>query len=310
MLSELERKLTAVVGDATTARTHLSVVSASDATAPAAGRGVCRVGVSALTAESAFERQELLLSKSNGSATSRRVLPIGFRAVLAFAMRPSGADASERAAARTLLLDDVSVVGHALATAEVRDGRAFRTAAPDPGFAVRSFALAEGAVRGEAGDVFAAELTYDGAALIWPPGPPTQEGVTRAVDVILAALPVSIATDSPVVPTGGTTSVRIRGVGGRRLVDVDPPTREPLALALTVVSDLPPNERGAITSGAAGLETGLRIVPFADPETVAEYRAPTGDVGATRAEAVAVHLATREGARGLFLGSVPVILAP
>ena len=66
MLSELERKLTAVVGDATTARTHLSVVSASDATAPAAGRGVCRVGVSALTAESAFERQELLLSKSNG----------------------------------------------------------------------------------------------------------------------------------------------------------------------------------------------------------------------------------------------------
>ena len=132
----------------------------------------------------------------------------------------------------------------------------------------------------------------------------------RAIDAIVAALPLSIATDSPVVPTGGTTLVRIRGVGGERLVDTDPETREPLELALTVVSDLPPNERGAITSGAAGLETGVRIVPVADPETVAGYRAPAGELGATRAEAVAVHLATPEGGRGLFLGSAAVILVP
>jgi hypothetical protein len=104
--------------------------------------------------------------------------------------------------------------------------------------------------------------------------------------------------------------VRIRGVGGERLVEIDPRTREPLELALTVVSDLPPNERGAITSGAAGLESGVRIVAVGDPETVAVYRAPAGELGATRAEAVAVHLATPEGARGLLLGSAPVLLVP
>src|SRR5687767_3567674 len=127
MLSELERKLTALVGDATTARTHLSVVSTSDVTPPAAGRGVCRVGVSAVSGEPGFELGELLLEQGNGSATSRRVLPVAFRATLAFAVRPSGETGPQRAAARALLLDDVAVVGHALARADVRDGRAFRT---------------------------------------------------------------------------------------------------------------------------------------------------------------------------------------
>lgn len=310
MLSELERKLTALVGDATTARTHLSVVSTSDATPPAAGRGVCRVGVSALSAEPGFELGELLLEHGNGSATSRRVLPVGFRATLAFGVRPNGETGPQRASARALLLDDVSVVGHALARAEVRDGRAFRTAAPDPGFAVRSFALRDGATLGEVDDPFAAELDYLGSAIVWPPGPPTEEGLMRAIDTIMGVLPLAITADSPVVPTGGTTSVRIRGVGGERLADTDPETRESLELALTVVSDLPPDERGAITSGRAGLEVGVRIVAVSAPETVVAYSAPAGELGATRAEAVAVHLATPEGARGLFLGSAAVLLTP
>jgi hypothetical protein len=184
---------------------------------------------------------------------------------------------------------------------------------------VHSFALGEGATRREpegssasAGveDPFVAELGYVGSAIVWPPGPPTQEGLMRAIDTIIGVLPLAITADSPVVPAGGTTSVRIRGVGGERLVDTDPETHEPLELALTVVSDLPPDERGAITSGQPGLEVGVRIVAVSEPETVAAYRAPAGELGATRAEAVAVHLATPEGARGLFLGSAAVLLTP
>jgi hypothetical protein len=308
MLSELERKLTALVGDATTARAHLSVVSIADATAPDAGRGVCRVAVSALTTESGFERDALLLERGNGSATSRRVLPLGVRARLAFAVRPSADTAPQRAAARTLLLDDLSIVAHALAASDVRDGRAFRTAVPDPGFAVTAFALADGSLPGEAEGLFVAELGYLGSASVWPPAPPTEEGLVRTIDAIVNVLPLAIAADAAVVPTGGSTTLRIRGVGGLRLLDIDPETRAPLALAVTVVSDLPPAERGAITSGEAGVELGVRIVPVSDPVTVVAYRAPVGELGATRAEAVAVHLATPEGARGLFLGAAAVLL--
>jgi hypothetical protein len=77
-----------------------------------------------------------------------------------------------------------------------------------------------------------------------------------------------------------------------------------------VISDLPPALRGTITSGADGAEPGLRIVSAGAASTVITYAAPTGNLGATRNEFVALHLATPDGQRGVFLGSAAIQLVP
>jgi hypothetical protein len=84
----------------------------------------------------------------------------------------------------------------------------------------------------------------------------------------------------------------------------------PLALAVTVVSDLPAGLRGTIQSGDPGVETGVRIVPAGGAETIVSYHAPTGSLGAVRTEYVAFHLATPDKRTGVFLGSAAVNLIP
>jgi hypothetical protein len=77
-----------------------------------------------------------------------------------------------------------------------------------------------------------------------------------------------------------------------------------------VASDLPPAQRGIVTSGTAGAETGVRIVAVTLPETVVDYQAPSGNLGATRVEFVSVYVATGDLRRGILLGSVAVRLQP
>jgi len=308
VLAALEQKLAALVGDAVAARTDLSVVAGGDDPAPDVGRGVVRAAVAELAAESGFVPDDVLVHRQNG--TSRRLLPVGFQATLEFVRRPTAASAAAARTARRLLLEDVSLVAHALAAAPVRAGGAFAVADPDPGFEVRGFGLGVGATPAERDDgLFTGLLRYGGRAVLWPPGAPQQEGVVLAVDALTSALPLTIGVDAPVVAAGGTTTIRIRGVGGQRLLDVDPFTQEPLQLALAVLSDLPPGERGIVESGTQGVETGVRLVTVGDLETTVVYRAPAPDAGPVVSETVAVHLATPEGVRGVFLGATAVLVA-
>lgn len=311
MLNELEGKLTAVVADAVATREGLDVVEAGAPLAePNAGDGVIRVALTRLEAEAGFEPALRAFGNGGGPARSRRVLPVRFGASLAFARRPAAAGAASATAARRLLLEDMSLVGHALADAQVRTGAAFATAG-DSGFEVRAFELANGTVAGEPADgLLRGELACTGQAIIWPPGVSAEEGEISAVDALTAVLPLTILADSPVVEVGGSTSVRIRSVGGRRLADTGTGARAAQRLAVGVVSDLPPAQRGTITSGDPGVQAGFRIVPAAEPETVVVYHAPTGDIGATRSERIAVHLATTGGATGLPLGVTVVGLHP
>ena len=200
--------------------------------------------------------------------------------------------------ARSLLLEDMSLVSHRLSAADVRNGQAFRTPT-DAGFEMQSFELRRGTPARQLADgVLVAELEYEGRAQIWPAGLSEAGGPILAIDTVATALPISIVGPE-VVPAGGTAPLRVRGANPER------------ALAVTVLSDLPPAQRGAIATGTPGQETGVRIVAVAVPETVILYRAPsTGDLGQTRLEYVAVHLATPDNRTGVLLGSVAVRLQP
>ena len=310
MLQELERKLTALVGDALATRPQVEVTQAvGEPPAPADGRGAVAVGLAALSSAPVFAPDVVVVDPpAPAGAASRRVMPVGFEASLALARRSADSQAASLTQARTLLLEDVSVVAHALAADEITAGTAFATPTADRGYAVLAFGLATGSFDAALeGQTLRGSLRYAGHAVIWPPGITAPEGTIEAVDPLLEALPLAIAADDRVVPGGGSTTVRIRSITGGRL-SADGSRTAP-QLALSVVSDLPPADRGAIASGTAGPETGLRLVQAA-AETAVAYQAPVGDLGATRSELVAIHLARADGTRGMLLGSVAIMLAP
>lgn len=308
MLSELERKITAVVGDSLSGRPHLTVLEA-----PAAaqglqpGRGSVRVALSELTPQASFEAGSFTVEGGPGARQSRRVLGVSFGARVEFQLRPADQSNEGLTAGRRLLLEDVSLVAHGLGAAGALAGGAFQTGAADPGFRVLTFALVKGQVGGEpVNQTLAGELLYGGDAHIWPPGAAEGAGEIRALDVTLAPLPLNVAAE-PLVKAGGQSEVRIAPVAGSRLAG---DARAPLQLAVGVVSDLPPAQRGRIDAGQPGATPGFRVVTAGEGETVVVYRAPTGDIGATRLEYVTVHLATPQGEAGIFLGSAAVRLAP
>jgi hypothetical protein len=309
VLDQLERKLTAVVADAVAARPHLSVEQGAGAPAPpAAGKGILRVGLADLAPEAGFAREELAVDRggSAGAERAKRVLPLGFRARIGFVQRPESAAVADVRAARDLLLADLARVAFALAAGPVRSGQAFATAGGDPGFAVSGFALRDGGVADVSADDPSGRLEYAGRATVWPPEVAAGGDAIVGVDAVLAALPLRFVLGAPVIAVGATTTVQVLGAAGRRLMDTDPLTFAPLQLALTVLSDLPPAERGAITSGAPGARTGLRIVGAAEAAAGVTYAAPAGDLGSVHTEYVAVHLATPEADAGVFVGSVAV----
>ena len=313
MLQALERKLAAVVADAVADRAHIEVtVAAGPAALPDAGTAIARVAVASAAPDRGFDRERTAFAREGAATTGRRVLPVRFEARIAFVVAPdTGAGAV--ADARSRLLEDVSVVAHALDELSVRDGTALGSAG-DAGYEVQCFSVAAAALEPDPAvetddGRLRGELTCDGRATIWPPGSAGPRGVTRAVDVTLAALPLELSVDAPRVATGGSTRVRVRGVAGRRLID---PTggREPIRLAARVTSDLPADQRGQISGGEAATAGGYRIIPVGEPETVLTYDAPSGDLGAVRSEQIEIRLATREGGPGVALGTIAIELEP
>lgn len=312
MLSELEGKLVALVGDALASRpAPLTVIRATGAPDPPdPGEGVAAVGLTGITPEPGFDREQTTFAGSGGAVTSRRVLPVRFTASVRFLRRPQNQSAAAAAAGREQLLVDLTLVGHALGRSEVRSGAAFAVAAPDPGFAVRSFGLGEGDLLAVATDgALAGELHYEGSADVWPPAPPEPEGVIDAIDVLVAALPIGFDVDDAAVASGTTTTVRISAGTPTRLDDPGSGERSALRLAVLVMSDLPPAERGSVEGGDPGAETGVRLLAVTSPETVVTYRAPD-DPGAIRLEHLAVHAARPDGTRGVLLGTLAIPLLP
>lgn len=314
MLHELERKLAEVVADAVQDRAHLTVtVDSSSDGELATGRATARVAVIAGEPHQGFDRGRTAFGPG---PTSRRVLPVSFTARIAFALRP---DEQSPAAARALLLEDVSRVSHALDADDIRTGAALTTAM-DAGFVVQSLVLLgldldprrihQDAPALAAEGVHQAEILCHGAALLWPPETIEPEGVTEAVDVVLAVTPIALIADDPVLRSGGSTSIRVRGVAGSRLVDDEAGDRDRLGLVIAVVGDAPPDQRGRILGGQEGPFAGSRLVAVRGPETVVTYEAPTEDSSSRRVEHVEVRLSTRQGQAGLLLGSVAVRVEP
>ncbi|HEX4953078.1 MAG TPA: hypothetical protein VF017_06760 [Thermoanaerobaculia bacterium] len=190
MLAALERQLVAIVADGLAGRPALGVVVGSQGGEPAAGAGVVRVALSELASLASFPPGETVVSGPAGARQSRRVLPLALSARLELARRPAGASAAEVAAARGLLLDDLSLVAHRLADPAVRGGQAFAVAGPDPGFAVSSCVLREGnGVAEAAAPLLGARLAYELRAEIWPTEPPQPEGEIKVVDTEVETRP-------------------------------------------------------------------------------------------------------------------------
>lgn len=309
MLNEIERKLAAILGDGLAARNHLSIVEGGVGL-PDAAKGIVRVSIADFQPASFFAPDEQTIG-GGSPAPVRRVLPLAFHARVDFAALPADNTPAAATAARIRMLEDISLAAHLLGADAIRDGTGFQTAAPDPGFSVESFALQQATLPADtAGIPLSAELIYLGEASIWPPNVTSDVGRIVAVDPIIATLPIDAVLDSPSVRAGSGARVHIRGVHGKRLTDPTTGARNPVRFAVNVVSDLPMAQRGSITTGDAGVETGFRLVTSDDTETLIDYKAPSGDLGTTRVEFVAIHLAKPDGHSGAFLGSVAVPLVP
>ena len=309
MLSELEARLVPVVGDLLAGRAGVSVMQAGGAPAPL-GAGAGRVAVGLADAAPDIGRGFApgdRLPPTGDPPAATRVLPLTASVAMAFSRRAASTADTDLRAARRALLEDVTLVVHGLDDQPVRTGAALAAANPDPGFSVLDFSLTKLTVApAPTGEEQAASVTYAARLLVWPPGTAGEVGIVSAVDALVEALPLQISAEPSVLAAAGMASVRIRGVTGTRLSDVDTGAREPVLLAVGVRSDLPPADRGTLHGGTAAAVAGFRIVPVAEPETTVSYTAPAGPFGAVRGEEVVVCLATVGGGVGIRLGSVAV----
>lgn len=297
MLDELEAKVASVIGDALTSRAHTSVVRPPAPRVPTdLGRGTVRVGVSRFEPQRDFRpSRDRIERRPGGGFDARRVLSVAFELSVEVTIRPQ-TDALP--AARRLLLEDLARVAHALDGESMRDGRGLRAAAPDPGFEVTRFLLRDGGAGPDLdGEALIATLTYDGHAFLWPVEPPSEEGEIADVESTVVPLPVSVEVGRVPLAAGESTTLRIAtsGISTER------------RLALAIVSDRAPADRGRIESGVEGPETDVRLVPVTAPDTVVSYRAPS-DVGSTRFEVVAIFLARDDGTRGALIGTQAIEL--
>jgi hypothetical protein len=309
MLSQIEQKLTSLIADALVTRPHLSVVEApGPVPALPAGRGAVLVSLAGMLPETTFERARLNIS----GAQSRRVLPISFTAEVEFFMQPAGAGDDQRANARETLLDDMALTCHRLAQNDLLDGTAFAVADPDPGFKVRSFLLETAEIRRDGSpDRLSGIARYKGTGEIWPRGVVENVGEIRAIDTVIVPLPMRIEARDAVARPGQSITIHVRSLGGNRLMVREPRQTQPLQIAVTVLSDAPPAQRGSITGGTAGAEAGFRVIDLTPPDTGIAYQAPSvANVSRTRMEYVAIHLAAPDRKRGVFLGSAAVRLEP
>ena len=301
MLAELERKTAALIADHLAPRTHLSVIAAPGPPSPTDdGREVAVVSIAEASTDGEFQAERFVSQTS--PAQSRRVLPLSIVAGIDFAIRP--ADPAGLATARALLLEDVSLVSHFLSSDGILGGADFAIAVPDPGFQVRSFRVSKDVVnRDLAQGLLTARIECCGDVEIWPPDQVSQEHLIDKIRPAIVAQSIEILPLQPVVPVGGRVRLRVGGLPRRRAAG---PPAEPFAFSVHVLSNVPPDQRGTISSGAAGAEAGSRLVNVTGGSTEIEYVAPTANVTGMRIEVVAVHFATPDGRTGAFLGSVAV----
>jgi len=323
MLGTLEARLAAIISDRLAERAHLTVGIAPLAP-PAAGKGAVAVALTSIAPRTGFTPFDTDLVGAADAPRSRRVLPVEFTTTVDFQAKPAAAGEPARIAARALLLEDMSAAAFLLAEPDLQTGAAFAPAAPDPGFRVLRFGLVAGtAAPGSAGDALSGQLVARGEAQIWPVGADLPEDVIETIDRLLAPLPVTIRVASAGIRPDGITTMTV-DLGSTRLVDPDSGqvtelglmrrldektgAPVPVELAVNVLADVPLAQRGTLPDSLEGV-AGVRIVPAPQARVEIRYRAPSGDPGALgRVEYLAVHLATPERARGVYLGSAAIRL--
>jgi hypothetical protein len=302
MLAELEKKTAALIADNMAARDHFSVTAAPGPPNPAnEGLEAAVVSIAEASTAGAFVPERF--ASQSAPAQSRRVLPLAFVAGVDFAIHPTNNPAG-LAAARNLLLEDISLVSHFLSSDGISSGSDFSIADPDPGFRVRSFRVTRNLVNRDLQQgMLTARIECQGEADIWPPGPAQAEGKIDAIRPVIVPQPIEILPLHPVVAMGGSVRLQVRGLPAQRRKG---PPAEPLAISVRVLSDAPPNQRGSIGSGVAGAETGSRVVTVTAGSADVQYVAPPAGVSGMRVEFVSIFLATPQGKVGAFLGSVAV----
>ncbi len=309
MLGSLESKLTAEVAEALAGRNAVAVATAPlPLTVPAAGQRSVRVSLEEVLPGSTFESERATFSGESPDLRARRVVELGFTARVRETARPDLQEALQINQARQLLMEDLSLVVHALDGPAYRNGRELAGSADDPGYEVLEFRLSKGGMRPELiENCVTGELEYRGKARIWPPGVSEAGEEIRVIDTVLESMPVEIRAAQPVLRPGTQTIVRVRLLSRRRSTGAG---TIPLRVAATVLGDLPPAERGSLSSGTAGTDAAFRIHVIGDTPAEITYAAPPAGVGRPRTEYVAVHLATPDGGAGVFLGSAPIRIVP
>ncbi len=300
MLRTLERQVTATVSKALEARAGLTVVLApAPAGAIPAGQRRIVVALREVTVDPAFPHDEVIQTQKT-PALLRRVVPLQFVLDLRLRARPADGVADGASSSRDLLLEDAALAIHALHDFPIRSGAKLVPAGGDPGFEVSAFTLASGKVNPEIADgLVAADLQYNGMASIWPPAKTEKADEILTIDIITAAQPIRTAAPTRLA-ANSTTRIRVQSIDGKRLPKKGDP-REPLRLAVRVVSDLPPAARGKI-AGADANGLSLVAVNAKTMEAFIDYTAPA----TAQVEIVTIHLATPDGTPGLLLGSVPI----
>lgn len=312
MLSGFESFLAAQVAERLAARPGLSVSVPGAPAAPTAGTGVLQLGVSTTIPDvvRGFSPGDVLPPVNDPAAI--HAVPLRATVTATLTRRATAPSDAGIRAARTAVLEDFTVLLHSLDEPKVHNGKALTSSAPDPGFRVLDFAFTAATVPAVIGDLVTVAATFDCGLYVWPPGTTAEGGLIDAVDALVEAQPLTVAAAPPIVVTGATATIRIEGVVGSRLVDVATGTREPLAIAVGVSSELPPADRGSIDGGAATLLTGFRAFPVTEPATTITYVAPSGGLGVVRTEEVLVHLAVPSDSAapgvGVRLGTVTVAL--
>jgi hypothetical protein len=310
MLGSLESRLTAEIAEALEGRPAVLVVTAPlPLAAPAAGERSVRVSLEEMLPDSHFEAERTGFAGASPSVQTRRVVQLGFLARVHAIACPQAQSAAEINHSRQLLLEDLSLVVHALDAPSYRDGHDLAGSAPDPGYEVTEFHLSKGGIRPDLiENCLVGELEYEGKARIWPPGVSEEAGEIRVVDSVVEALPIELRATQPVVRAGGQTVVRVRVLSPLRRMNGN--ATAAMRLAATVLGDLPPAERGTISSGTPAPDTAFRLHAVGDAPVEIAYAAPPGKVTRPRIEFVAVHLAAPDGAPGVFLGSTPIRIVP
>jgi len=307
VLGALESRLTAKVADALNGRGATIVSAPLPINAPDAGQRSIRVSIDAVVAAPNFEAERTMFSGDAPALRGRRVVHLSFTARVRATAQPSALQAQPVSEARRLVLEDLSLVLHAL------DGTTFRAgtdldAAGDPGYDVLAFGLVGGSARPDLQDgAVVGELEYRGTVRVWPPGVSDAATPIRAVETVVETLPVEIRAAQAVVRAGEQTVVRVKVLSRTRGTGA---ARVPMRLAVTVLGDVPPADRGTVLAGAPSTLPGFSVFDVDRGMAAITYAAPAPGFTRARTEHVAVHVATPEGNPGLLLGSAAIRLMP